>query len=420
MSRRGLYALFASALLLHGCVHRKSPTAGRISSLEMVLRDPDPSALGSPQKPISAPHVVFDITAVDEQGAPIGHDVDVQVFLSFGGVKTGALAACGSDDSGNLPIATVHLPGGQVLNYGLDLPQAFGSATIWLDELTDHATGASPTIYFRNPYIAEVQTPPDVNAPNASFCSPFNGKFITFDETAMPTGKLVVSSVFGNAFTVTDTSYGDYAHFNTIYLYAFGKPPNYIVPGRVLSKFSGNISKFIGFTELNFPLFDATKDLADLPPPYALASADTSNLPKLISLDAGTVTLTGKECDPFPDNPTNDPNVQRTRDSWTKFNQFVLDGDGTCGTFTNFAVELPAKQLGTFDPLANREKMVQVTGMLRNNSGQNPVLDVNNMPISCDATNPCVKGNCVEGQCVKNPFNFWTIVPRTPADVVVQ
>ena len=25
--------------------------------------------------------------------------------------------------------------------------------------------------------------------------------------------------------------------------------------------------------------------------------------------------------------------------------------------------------------------------------------------------------DCVEGQCVKNPFNFWEVNPRTPNDV---
>jgi hypothetical protein len=409
------------ALLVSGCEdHRQSPTAGQVSSLLLSLHQP--SDLGTPMAPIATPTAVFDVQAVDDQGAPVHFDVDADLYLSFGGVKTGAQSSCGGDGDG-FPIETLHLPGGQLLGHTLMLPQAFGAATLWLEDPVSHATGASPTIYFRNPFIADVQTPPDVNAPNASFCSPFNNKFIIVDHPAMPGGQLVVSSVFGNAIAVTDTSYGDYAHFNSMYLYLFGKPPLYLVPGKVLNSFSGNVSKFLGFTELNFPLYDASPAgtaLATLPPPSVVTEADIANLPKLIALDAGVVTFTGKECDPLPANPNNDPNIQKTIDSWNKFNQFVIDGDTTCGSFTNFAVALPAKMLGSFDPLQSRGKTLTVTGMLRNNSGQNSYTDASGNPIACDANTPCANGTCVGGICKKGAFNFWTINPRTPDDVVVQ
>src|SRR5262249_55116685 len=153
-------------------------------------------------------------------------------------------------------------------------------------EPVSHATGASPIIYFRNPLIAEVQTPADVTAINATFCSPFSGKFLTFDQ-ASPGGQLVVTSVFSNAFSVTDTGLPGY-HYNSIYLFAFGKPPDDIVPGRVIKKFSGNFSKFVGFTELNFPLFTADDQapLATVPDPVVLAYADLGNTDKLLGADA--------------------------------------------------------------------------------------------------------------------------------------
>src|SRR5262249_415122 len=156
------------------------------------------------------------------------------------------------DDTGTMPIATIHLTQGTALQQQVTLPQAFGPTAIWLDEPISHATGASPVIYFRNPLIADVQTPPDLLAANATFCTPFDPKFIIIDH-ATASGKLVVTSVFGNAFAVTDTGG---TIFNSIYLFSFGKPPGYIVPGKVLKSFSGNVSKFVGFTELNFPLFD--------------------------------------------------------------------------------------------------------------------------------------------------------------------
>src|SRR5262249_52732826 len=154
-------------------------------------------------------------------------------------VKTGLVSNCGADDTGTQPIKTIHLTGGQATNQMVALPQAFGSTTIWIDEHTSHATGASPTIYFRNPLISDIQTPPDLMAPNATFDTPFNKKFIIIDRAA-GAGQLVVSSVFGNAFAVTDTGASE---FNSIYVFSFGKPPGYIVPGKVLLSFSGNVSK---------------------------------------------------------------------------------------------------------------------------------------------------------------------------------
>jgi hypothetical protein len=400
----------AFALVLAGCVEeRQSPTTGQVSSIILTLRQP--TDVGSPTAPVLGQSATFDLRAVDELGRTIPHDVMVSLYLSFGGVKTGAQGACGSDGDA-VPVEQITLPAGELQNHQVNFPQAFGAATLWIDEPLSGATGASPTIYYRNPFVADIQTPPDLNAVNASFCSSFSGKFIIVDRPAMPTGQLVVSSVFGNAFAVTDTSYGAYDKFNSIYVFSFGKPPGYIREGKVLNSFSGNVSKFLGFTELNFPLFDASDDttpLATLPPPAVLTHADMMNLPRLIALDAGVVSYTAKQCD-----------VNGDISQWNKFNQVVLDGDGSCSALTNFATELPSKVFGSYDPTTTANKMVTVVGMLRNNSGQNPVLDVNNMPISCDAANPCNKGSCVDGKCMKGAFNFWVIDPRTPADVVVQ
>jgi hypothetical protein len=278
-----------------------------------------------------------------------------------------------------------------------------------LDELGSHAAGASPTIFFRNPYVADVQTPPDLTAPNASYCSPFEGKFITVDHPT-GTGKLLVNAVFGDAFTITDTGA---TGFNNIYIYNFGRPPSYIEPGKLVSSFSGNISKFIGFTEVNFPLFDISHDPADpsqLPLPVKLAGTDTSNLPKLLAASAGIVQTSGIVC----------PVTGAASDQWIKYDTFVLDnGSMACDSFSSFSVELPAKVVGTFDATASVGKNATFRGMLKNASGQNVVPDAMGNPISCDAATPCASGTCVDGQCKKGAYNFWTIVVRDSSDISV-
>ncbi|HEV3139935.1 MAG TPA: hypothetical protein VGY57_05445, partial [Vicinamibacterales bacterium] len=327
------------ALLLVGCAQQKAPTPGML--LDVQLLDPPPSGLGSPMAPVDVKQATFSVIARDDQGNPLNKDIDVDVFISFGGVKTGANSACGANTTGTQPIERVTLTGGMLMNHSVQLPLAYGSTSIWIDEPTSGATGASPTIYFRNAFINEAQTPPNPTAPNATFCSPFNGKFLIFDH-ATGSGQLVVSSVFSNAFSVTDTGVTP-GQFGSIYLFAFGKPPPSIVEGRVITSFSGNYSKFVGFTELNFPLFQTAPDsvpLATLPPPVDLAITDLGSPAKMLGACASVVRYTGTLCNPLPPNPNKDPNIQKTIDSWNKYNQFVVDNDGTCGAFTNIAVEL--------------------------------------------------------------------------------
>jgi len=422
-ARQLVCAWIFGVALVAGCVqHNASPTANVLTTLDVELLDPPPTGLGSPASPVQVQQATFNVIGRDEQGNVVPGDYNLDVYISFGGVKTGAESGCGADDSANaMPIETVALKGGMLMNHTVMLPAAYGSTSIWIDEPTSHAAGASPTIYFRNALINEAQTPADLTAPNASFCSPFNGKFLIFDH-ASGTGQLVVGAVYANAFTVTDTGVPP-GQFNSIYLYAFGKPPPEIVEGRIITTFSGNYSKFVGFTELNFPLFetaDMTVPLATVPPPVQLQFADLSNTGKMLGACASVVAYTGVICNPLPPNPTNDPNIQSTIDSWNKYNQFVVDNDGSCDAFTNIGVELPSKVLGTFDPLQVVGKTATFTGMLRNNSGQNAYLDANGNTISCSATVPCAKGNCITGTCYKNPYNFWSLDPRRQEDIVVQ
>ncbi|HEY2748932.1 MAG TPA: hypothetical protein VGL86_30130, partial [Polyangia bacterium] len=340
-------------LVAGGCNQEKTaPNAALISTLDLQLVDPPPTGLGSPSAPVDVQSATFNLIARDRYGNPITSDVTVDVYISFGGVLTGANAGCGADESGADPIETVKMPGGMLMNHTVMLPAAYGATALWVSDNASGATGASPTIYFRNAFIAEAQTPPDLTAMNASFCSSFNGKFLTFDH-ATASGQLVVTSVFDDSFSITDTGVAP-GGFNNMYIFSYSQPPPEIVEGRVITTFSGNYSKFVGFTELNFPLFsaaDSTVPLATVPPPVLITYQDIGNVPKMLGNTAGVVSFTGVICDPDPPNPTNDPNIADTIKSWEMYNQFVVDNDQTCSSFTNIGVELPAKVLGTFDPL---------------------------------------------------------------------
>ena len=76
--------------------------------------------------------------------------------------------------------------------------------------------------------------------------------------------------------------------------------------------------------------------------------------------------------------------------------------------------------LGTFDPLQEKTKTATIVGVaLQNSSGQNPALDANHEAdgfLRQNSSN-CITGSCVDGICKKGAFNFWTIQPRTQADI---
>ena len=83
---------------------------------------------------------------------------------------------------------------------------------------------------------------------------------------------------------------------------------------------------------------------------------------------------------------------------------------------------LPSKTLGNFDPLVltPKKSKITVTGMLRNASGQK---DTTSPPTLCATTKDCAdqglaSSTCVEGSCRNGVYNFWSIVPRDPSDIL--
>jgi hypothetical protein len=310
------------------------------------------------------------------------------------------------------------------------IPRAYGVTNLWLEQTPParsmlpanqhgYAAGASPTIYFANPTIPAVQTPLDLNAPNATYCSPFDKKHVIIDR-ATGMGTLVVTSVFINAFVVTDTG-AQYdpmmgtGGFNNLYVFSYGRPPAAIVPGRVMAQVSGNVSKFVGFTELNFPLQTYT-DRVDpmlVPPCVLLDVAKDPGLPgKLMRLTGAAVCAKNVRVCPI------DPEM----DDWRKYNQFNVNTNGNCDPFSSFAVSLPGKTLGAFDPLKldPLKATIDVTGMLRNFSGQNEA----DPHTECTDDTPCQaiasSDHCVDGVCKKGAYNFWLITPRDESDITVH
>lgn len=108
------------------------------------------------------------------------------------------------------------------------------------------ATGVSPTIYFDNPTIRDIQLTDQIST------SPLVGK-----QVQVTSGNLIVTNVIANGFYVIDL---DDQHvdrlYNGLFVFTFSKPEG-IDYGDKLCGFSGALDEFVGMTQIEFPSFIA-------------------------------------------------------------------------------------------------------------------------------------------------------------------
>ena len=105
-----------------GCVQQQpSPTAsgGQLARACELHRSAAERARLADWRRSTVKQATFNLVARDEQGNVVAKDIDVEIFISFGGVKTGANSACGADETGNAPIETVTLKGGRLMNHSV-------------------------------------------------------------------------------------------------------------------------------------------------------------------------------------------------------------------------------------------------------------------------------------------------------------
>ena len=117
--------------------------------------------------------VTYNLQALDQDGNPdASYTRDVQVYVQYLGTLTPYL--------GQTPLATVHVANGVAMNQSITLPPVFGPTSIWFDDGKDmdatYATGASPTLWYRDPYIQDIQKPLDETALDALSASPLQNK----------------------------------------------------------------------------------------------------------------------------------------------------------------------------------------------------------------------------------------------------
>src|SRR6185503_20997131 len=150
---------------------------------------------------------------------------------------------------------------------------AFGPTVVWIDDgsglgpdyVHGKITGTSPTLFYREPFIFDLQKPRDEMALDALSATPLQDKQIAVNRSQYGSrGRLVVNSVFSQGYTVSDVQCADDAGtppctagpYDHAMVFSFSAPRDQFFDqvelGEVIAGFAGGQFEFNGLTEIGF------------------------------------------------------------------------------------------------------------------------------------------------------------------------
>ena len=383
-------------LLVAGCVDTRDPITGT-QSLQIDLKSPAGSEANRLDPNTAAPALI-DVTAIGPDGQPdTTYSNQVQVYVNFLGTLTPYL--------GGTPLATVSMNGGKAMNQSIPLPKVFGPATLWLDDGSSmsptYASGASDTIWYRDPFISDIQRPANPMSLDALEKSPLELKQLRVDQSEFGTsvGRMVVTSVFAQGYTVDDVSCSAGGappcttmpyHHAMVFSFSAARDDHgcLIKEGQVIDGFAGGVSEFNGLTEIGFPQsFDSrTKDSCDaqdvnearIPQPVAFDPTWFTNKILFEENEAGLISIANAK-------------VCNLDDDYTTYKQWKIDPAGVggdCGGNKNVINLISTGVIPTDPATLVGKTLPRVVGTLR--------------PVNIGS------------------FNVWIVYPRSAADVTTQ
>ena len=375
-------------LALAACVETREPVTGT-QSLRIELLSPAGTfaqRLGDADR-----NVLVNVTAIDADGeVDTSFNNPVRVYVNFLGTLTPYLDAP--------PLKTITMNAGVATNQMVMLPPVFGSVTLWFDdagaETPTYASGASPQLWYRDPFVVDIQRPADEMSLDALQKSPLEQKQVSVRQSRYgANGRLVVTSVFAQGYTVSDLNCaangappcttGDYDHKM---VFSFSAPRDergrIVREGQVITGFAGGVSEFNGLTEIGFPQTFVDTDEIDynpsrLPAPVTFDVAWFSQRINFERNEAGPIKVDGAVvCDLDKDYDT--------------YKQWKLDPSGMGGNcIGRNVINVITSGIVALDPATLVGKTVpSVTGILR--------------PVNIGS------------------FNVWIIYPRSSADLILQ
>ncbi len=400
---------FAIAMVA-GCVSQEGALTGT-QSLRIELVAPTTTGTVDARLPDTQRALSVNVTAIDARGeVDTSFEDPIRVYAQFLGTLT--------PDLNQMPLSTIAMKAGQATNWQIMLPGVFGPTTVWFDNGTGlgaeyvhgAVTGSTDTLWYRDPFIEDLQRPRDEKAVDALTRTPLTDKQIGVSTSRHGApGRLVVTSIFSQGYTVADVqcaddmgappcTAGDYDH---AMVFTFSAPrDNFgraLQQGQLIARFNGGLSEFNGLTEIGFPrTFIPETD------PEQPVSVDPARLPSPALFDvtwfgpltddtgmlneAGMINFERNEAGPIE---IRGAKVCNPDDDFDTYKQWKLDPSGmggNCKGRRNVLNVISAGTDFTTDPrtLAGRT-LTRVVGILR--------------PVNIGS------------------FNVWIIYPRGTADI---
>ena len=394
---RRLALLLAVIFVSGACVETRDAVTGT-QSLRIELVSPASPGTFMTRLPDNERTVVVRVTALDADG-----EIDtsfanpVRVYVNFLGTLTPYLDAP--------PLTTIPMNAGMSANATVMLPPVFGPATLWFDDGgamdPTYASGASPTLWYRDPFIIDIQRPADEMALDALAKSPLEQKQVAVRASRHgANGRLVVTSVFAQGYTVSDVlcgaggappcTAGDYDH-KMVFSFSAARDEYFclIREGQVIDGFAGGVSEFNGLTEIGFPQTFVAATAGDESDRCQRAEINPARMPTPQTLD--TMWFTNKYMfernEAAPISIVNGKVCNLDKDYET-YKQWKLDPTGTGGDCMGNRNVINVISTGVVptDPATFvGQTMARVTGVLR--------------PVNIGS------------------FNVWIIYPRSAADI---
>ncbi len=381
----------ALALALAACTTTDPGVTGS-TSLEITIVTPTDLGDAATRLTQTSITATINIQAKDALGKPDGtYNHTVGVYVHYLGTLTPYLSGT--------PIATINVVNGVAMNQTVALPPTFGPTTIWVDDFQDasptYATGVSSTMWFRDPFISDIQNPIGFTGNDVYSRAPLDGKNILVNTSRYgATGKLVITSVFAQGYTVADVNCPTgaapctSAAYDYVEVFSYSAPTDqnaqFVSEGQTISGFAGGIVEFDGLTEIGFPqTFVAPTSVVDKSLEPAVAQFDqtwfSTNKIHFEENEANAIEIDGAVVCPLDAN-------------YTTYKQWKLDPSGVGSTAVcggKNLINVISAGVVELDPGTLVGKVVpKMVGILR--------------PVNIGS------------------FNVWIIYPRSAADITTN
>ena len=358
-SSRALLAIALAAAA--GCVDERAPISGT-TSLAVELVDPaDPGSEDDRLDDLSR-SVTISVSALDADGElDDSFSASVDVYAHYlGGL---------SPELGDDPLSSIELEDGQSEEVEIELPLVYGATFLWVEDAgrddATFATGTSPVLWYRDPFLVDVSRPVDESAAGALERSPLELKEIQISDSRYgEDGRLIVTGVYSQGYTLSDVQCGEggappctTGDYDAVFVFSFNRPlgegTGPIEVGDSIDAVSGAVTEFNGLTELGFPssvVVDGERDPGRAPEPVVIQPEWLSSRIEMERIEAGLVAIEGGI-------------VCELDEDFETFSQWKLNVGNGCGDPINVVTQ---GQVNDFDPAVHvGQSLPRVVGTLR-------------------------------------------------------